>query len=256
MFRTLILTAVVALGALPGTALVSRAAEVRWYKVTAPDGFSIEMPGKPEPTTGKTIAVPGGSRTDRKTNLSIDGTIYNVYRVQDPEFGRANEAESRKQMQDSLDLILRRLEASCLGSKELTLDGCPGLEYRIVSGDGTMRHVRTYYLKDRIIVLMVMGPRGGVVAGHDPLPGLLQHDGARSGQDRYPAAVLEITGEALWVCYTHGNDGPTELATKEDPKAKWRRQTNFREVPWSIPPPLQRPPPRAPRSRCTSSWPL
>lgn len=113
-----------------------------WIKVSpAGAGFSVLMPAKPEEEV-----KPGDDFTSHLFSITTDSAIYLAgYGEYAPSIKLSADAE----LTSSRDKFLRGLNANLVSSKQITLDGRPGLEFTGESEQASFKS-RVYLSGNRV----------------------------------------------------------------------------------------------------------
>jgi|SRR6266542_2741320 len=119
------------------------------FSVTLPPGASAAKEKEQTSGTAKVITV--ASQLPDRTALNVT-----VARFPADALKGATDEDRLKRVRDGL---ARSFRGKITSDKEVKLDGNPGRDLGIEVVGGTLSRVRVYMVKDRLIQIMVLGPK-------------------------------------------------------------------------------------------------
>lgn len=139
-----------------------------WTRLTPSDaGFSVSMPGKPEPQT-RVESLPDGSKLEHHVYFAEAKPSSYVVNYNDLDYD-VDPSKVAKLFDDVRDEGVRARHSKVVEEKDIQLDGHPGRE-RLEELDGAGGPVilkfRVYLVGRRLYTLMASGPKNADTAAH------------------------------------------------------------------------------------------
>lgn len=122
--------------------------------VNAEEGFTVKMPGQPQPQRQK-VTIPAGEVSTAAYSIQTpEGVIYSVSTADYPEkVVAARPAEAF--LNEGRDGLTNQLKGTVSNEEALTLDGYPGKSYTVSSPNGEVK-ARNFLVGPRLYTLLVL----------------------------------------------------------------------------------------------------
>ncbi|MFP2926943.1 hypothetical protein ACLESO_17440, partial [Pyxidicoccus sp. 3LG] len=122
--------------------------------VTAEEGFTVKMPGQPQPQRQKVTIPAGDVATAAYSIQTPEGVIFSVSTADYPEkvvAARPPEAF----LNEGRDGLTNQLKGTVSNEQEITIDGYPGKSYTVSSPNGEVK-ARNYLVGPRLYTMLVL----------------------------------------------------------------------------------------------------
>jgi hypothetical protein len=126
---------------------------VQLQKLTAPEGFSVMMPGEPQAQRGK-VAIPGGEVQTAAWTSNVEGVLFSISTADYPEkVVAANPAAAF--LNEGKNGLVNQLKGTIKAEEDITLQGYPGKAFTVSSDAGEVR-ARNFLVGPRLYTLLVL----------------------------------------------------------------------------------------------------
>jgi hypothetical protein len=128
--------------------------QVELKKLSAPEGFNVNIPGEPQPQRGE-VAIPGGKvQTAAWTTNDPNGVLYSISTADYPEkVVAANPASAF--LNEGKNGLVNQLKGTIKSEEDITLQGYPGKAFTVSSDAGEVR-ARNFLVGPRLYTLLVL----------------------------------------------------------------------------------------------------
>jgi hypothetical protein len=128
--------------------------QIQFQKLTAPEGFSVLLPGQPEAQRGK-VSIPGGEvQTASWAVNDITGVLYSISTLDYPEKVVAAHPASAFFNEGKAGLV-NKLKGTIKSEEDITLQGYPGKSLTISSDSGEVR-AQNFLVGPRLYTMLVL----------------------------------------------------------------------------------------------------
>ena len=134
----------------------------KWFQVTSPNGFEVQLPGEPKITRKEVPTDDGPLSTETEVQVLYEKTAYRVSTKHIEGLSKDNKATLLREAGQHFISSAEKLQAKVLLSRQISLSNVSGLESRLELPDGTIRHFRFFIVGDRMHMLRVTGPAAEV----------------------------------------------------------------------------------------------
>ncbi|WNG22513.1 hypothetical protein F0U63_45330 [Cystobacter fuscus] len=126
----------------------------QFQKITAPEGFSVQLPGQPEAQRGK-VSIPGGEvQTASWAINDATGVLYSISTLDYPEKVVSAHPASAFFNEGKAGLV-GKLNGTVKSEEDITLQGYPGKSLTISSQSGEVR-AQNFLVGPRLYTLLVL----------------------------------------------------------------------------------------------------
>nr|AYM53222.1 hypothetical protein [Cystobacter sp.] len=128
--------------------------QIQFQKLTAPEGFSVQLPGQPEAQRGK-VSIPGGEvQTASWAINDITGVLYSISTLDYPEKVVSAHPAAAFFNEGKAGLV-GKLNGTVKSEEDITLQGYPGKSLTISSDSGEVR-AQNFLVGPRLYTLLVL----------------------------------------------------------------------------------------------------
>lgn len=125
--------------------------------LTAPEGFSVRMPGAPQVARSK-VTIPNGEVVTASWSSMVDGRIYAISIADYPAaFIAARPAQAF--LDEASQGLVGQVRGTLADKKAIELQGYPGHAYRVTSENGDVT-ARNFVVGPRVYTLLVFSGPG------------------------------------------------------------------------------------------------
>lgn len=126
-------------------------------QITAPEGFSVRMPGEPQVMRNK-VTVPGGEVVTASWTSMVDGRIYAVS-IADYPATLIAARPAQAFLDEAAVAVVNQLRGDASEKKTIALQGYPGHAYSVTSEHGEVS-ARNFLVGPRVYTLLVLSGPG------------------------------------------------------------------------------------------------
>ncbi len=126
---------------------------VQLQKLTAPEGFTVMIPGDPQPQRGE-VAIPGGKVQTAAWTSNVEGVLYSISTADYPEKIVAGNPAAAFLNEGKTGLV-NQLKGTIKAEEDVTLQGYPGKAFTVSSDAGEVK-ARNFLVGPRLYTLLVL----------------------------------------------------------------------------------------------------
>lgn len=130
-------------------------------QITAPEGFSVRMPGEPQVMRNK-VTIPGGEVVTAAWTSMVDGRIYAVS-IADYPAALIAARPAQVFLDEAAVAVVNQLQGTASEKKTIALQGYPGQAFSVTSEHGEV-NARNFLVGPRVYTLLVLGGPGAEAA--------------------------------------------------------------------------------------------